>query len=171
MAFQIAGGSAFTALFLLPVDAAEVDGGQAVHTLYGEALVADADVQPISLIRPILHGGPLLPPEVDIRPLVVLTILPLAEAGFGNRTGRNDDVDVRVVPCMICWVPTCVNRSNRAQIAGNKILVDECRDNLPQLIQRQFVWQRALELPGCPSIPAHLSCLDRIAQSLQMLEV
>ena len=79
--FPIAGRCAFTTLLLLPVDAAQVDGRLTVmFPLYFKAFMADLDVQAISLVGPILNRCPLLPPNGDVFPLVVLPVLPLTSS-------------------------------------------------------------------------------------------
>lgn len=74
-----------------------MDGGLTVaFPLDLKALVADLDVQPVSLVSSILCLCPLLPPDIDVLPFIVLSVLPLTEAILSNRPGGDDDVDMGV---------------------------------------------------------------------------
>ena len=94
----VTGRCTFPALLPLPVDAAQMDGGFTIaFSLDLKALVADLDVQSVSLVSAILYLCPLLPPNIDVLPFIVLPVLPLTEAILSNRPGGDDNVDMGVI--------------------------------------------------------------------------
>lgn len=170
--FFIAGTCAFSMLFLLPVDAAEVDGWLTIiFALNFKTFMADPDVQPAPIIGPVLHFSPPLTPKGDIFSLVMLPVFLLTETVRPDNPSRNDDMDMGVVLRRIKLISPFVNRRDRREPLRREIRVDILADNPDQLLSGQFIWQGTLELPGSAGIAAFLGPVDLITEMLEVTVV
>ena len=133
--------------------------------------MADLDVQSVSLVSSILYPCPLLPPDIDVLPFIVLSVLPLTEAILSNRPGGDDDVDMGVILGGIIAAAAPVDSGNRAQITGQEIALDEFENDPNQFTRRQLVGQGSDKLPCCAGIPAHLRLFDLVAEMLEFPEL
>ena len=97
-AFFVTGRCVFPPLLPLPIDAAQVDGGLAVaFFLNFEAFMADLDIQPVPLIGSILNRCPLLPPNIDVRSLVVFPVFLPAKAIRFDGSGWHNNMDMGII--------------------------------------------------------------------------
>ena len=121
---QITSRGAFTALFSLPVNAAQSNGRFAVtHTLDFKAFMADPFIQSVSFIGPVLYQCPLFTPNDDVLSVVMFPVFLLAEPLWPDSPSWNNDVNMGVVSGWISFVLPLMDCGYRTQTLDRKSVV------------------------------------------------
>lgn len=105
----VAGVCAFSMLLFLPINTSEVIQWNTVNALNFKAFMANSDIQPISLIGPVLYQCPLFTPDGDVFSVIMFPVFFLAETVRTNSPRWNDNVNVGVVSGWVSFIPSLMD--------------------------------------------------------------